>query len=64
MPARIECEPDVTIDLLQMFRKHNACPAERVHRLSGTPRMKELTADGFGAAFAVWPADPSKFEAM
>jgi hypothetical protein len=37
----LECEPAVTIDLLQMFRKHNACPAERVHRLLGTPRMKE-----------------------
>ena len=37
----LECEPDVTIDLLQMFRKHNASPAERVHRLLGTPRMKE-----------------------
>jgi hypothetical protein len=37
----LECEPDVTIELLQMFRKHNACPAERVHRLLGTPRMKE-----------------------
>jgi len=39
--ALLECEPDVTIDLLQMFRKHNACPAERVHRLLGTPRVKE-----------------------
>jgi hypothetical protein len=37
----LECEPDVTIELLQMFRKHNACPAERVHRLLGTPRMKD-----------------------
>lgn len=37
----LECEPDVTIELLQMFRKHNACPAERVHRLLGTPRMEE-----------------------
>jgi hypothetical protein len=37
----LECEPDVTIDLLQMFRMHNACPAERVHRLLGTPRMTE-----------------------
>jgi hypothetical protein len=36
-----ECEPDVTIELLQMFRKHNACPAERVHKLLATPRMKE-----------------------
>jgi ankyrin repeat protein len=39
--ALLECEPDVTIDLLQMFRTHNACPAERVHRLLGTPRVKE-----------------------
>jgi hypothetical protein len=37
----LECEPDVTIELLQMFRKHNTCPAERVHTLLGTPRMKE-----------------------
>jgi hypothetical protein len=37
----LECEPDVTIDLLQMFRNYNACPAERVHRLLGTPRMEE-----------------------
>ena len=37
----LECEPDVTIELLQMFRKYNACPAERVHRLLGTPRMEE-----------------------
>ena len=37
----LECEPSVTIELLQMFRKHNACPAERVHRLLGTPKMKD-----------------------
>lgn len=37
----LECEPDVTIELLQLFRKHNACPAERVHKLLATPRMKE-----------------------
>jgi hypothetical protein len=36
-----ECEPVVTIELLQLFRKYNACPAERVHKLLGTPRMKE-----------------------
>ncbi len=36
----IECEPDVTIELLKLFREHNVCPAERVHRLLGTPRMK------------------------
>ena len=37
----LECEPDVTIELLLMLRKHNACPAERVHTLLRTPRMKE-----------------------
>jgi len=37
----LECEPAVTIELLQVFRKHNACPAEPVHKLLGTPRMKE-----------------------
>jgi len=37
----VECEPAVTIELLRLFRQHNACPAERVHKLLGTPRMKE-----------------------
>lgn len=37
----LECEPEVTIELLKLFRKHNACPAELVHKLLGTPRMKE-----------------------
>ena len=37
----LECEPEVTIELLQLFRKHNACPAELVHKLLGTSRMKE-----------------------
>jgi hypothetical protein len=37
----LECEPDVTIELLQLFRKHNACLAASVHRLLGTPRMKD-----------------------
>lgn len=37
----LECEPDVTIDLLQLFRNHNACPAERVHSLLANPRMKQ-----------------------
>jgi hypothetical protein len=37
----LECEPDVTIELLRLFHKHNACPAARVHRLLGTPRMKD-----------------------
>jgi len=35
------CEPDVTIELLKLFRSHNSCPAEHVHKLLGTPRMKE-----------------------
>ncbi len=37
----LECEPNVTVELLKLFRQHNACPAERVHKLLGTPRMKE-----------------------
>ena len=40
----LEYEPELTIELLQMFRKHNACPAETVHRLLGTPRMKQHLA--------------------
>lgn len=39
-----ECEPAVTIELLHLFRKSNACPAERVHKLLGTPRMREHLA--------------------
>lgn len=39
-----ECEPAVTIELLYLFRRSNACPAERVHRLLGTPRMREHLA--------------------
>ena len=37
----LECESDVTIELLHLFRQHNACPAALVHRLLGTPRMKD-----------------------
>jgi len=36
-----ECEPGVTIELLQIFRKHNVCPAETVHKLLGTPKMRD-----------------------
>jgi hypothetical protein len=39
--ALLACEPDVTIELLQSFRKYNACPAARVHRLLRTPRMRD-----------------------
>jgi hypothetical protein len=37
----LECEPDVTIELLKLFREYNVCPAARVHILLGTPRMKD-----------------------
>jgi hypothetical protein len=37
----LECDPSVTVELLKLFRQHNACPAARVHKLLGTPRMKE-----------------------
>lgn len=54
-----ECEPAVTVALLQLFRKYNACPAERVHKLLGTPRIREhLSPEGgniarLGIRFAV-----------
>jgi ankyrin repeat protein len=39
--ALLEFEPSVTIDVLQIFRKHNVCSAETVRRLVGTPQMRE-----------------------
>ncbi len=45
----LECEPGVTIELLELFRKFNVCPAERVHRLLGTPRIKEHLKPASGA---------------
>lgn len=36
-----KCQPEVTIELLRLFREFNACPAEVVHQLLGTPRMRE-----------------------
>jgi ankyrin repeat protein len=45
----LEYEPELTIELLQMFRKHHACPAERVHWLLGTPRMREHLKSQIGA---------------
>ena len=39
--ALLGCDPEVTIELLQMLRKHNACSAEIVHKLLGAPRMRE-----------------------
>jgi ankyrin repeat protein len=38
------CEPDVTIELLQVFIKHQACPKERLFELLRKPRMKEHLA--------------------
>jgi len=35
-----KCQPDVTIELLRMFREFNACPAETVHKLLGNPRAR------------------------
>jgi ankyrin repeat protein len=40
----IESEPELTIALLELFRKHNACSADQVHRLIDTPRMQEHLA--------------------
>jgi ankyrin repeat protein len=45
----LDCEPGVTIELLELFRKHNACPAERVHRLLGTPRIRDHLKPASGA---------------
>ena len=38
------CESDVTIELLQIFKKHNACPQDRLKELLCNPRMKEHLA--------------------
>jgi len=38
------CEPGVTIELLQLLHKHNACPKERLVELLNKPRMKEHLA--------------------
>lgn len=42
--ALYECEPAVTIELLQVFLKYNACPAQQIQELLHTPRMKEHLA--------------------
>jgi hypothetical protein len=38
------CEPEVTIELLQIFKKYNACPQDRLKELLCKPRMKEHLA--------------------
>ena len=35
------CEPEVTIELLQILKKHDACPQDRLKELLCKPRMKE-----------------------
>ena len=39
--ALVKCQSEVTIELLRLFREFNACPAETVHQLLGSPRMRE-----------------------
>lgn len=36
-----KCQPEVTIELLRLFREFKSCPAETVHQLLGVPRMRE-----------------------
>jgi len=38
------CEPEVTIELLKIFKQHNACPQDRLKELLSEPRMKEHLA--------------------
>ena len=38
------CEPDVTIELLKIFKTQNACPQDRLKELLCKPRMKEHLA--------------------
>ena len=38
------CEPEVTIELLKIFKEHNACPQDRLKELLCKPRMKEHLA--------------------
>jgi ankyrin repeat protein len=35
------CEPEVTIELLKIFKTSNACPQDRLKELLSKPRMKE-----------------------
>jgi hypothetical protein len=35
-----ECEPGVTIELLRVLLKHNACPIEQARELLNHPRMR------------------------
>jgi hypothetical protein len=37
----LDCEPEVTLEVLKLFRRYHACPAAQVYKLLGTPRMKE-----------------------
>lgn len=39
-----QCEPDVTLELIELFVKHSACAPEIIHNLIRTPEMKEHLA--------------------
>ena len=39
-----ECEPGVTIELLRILLKHNACSVQQAHELLNHPRMREHLA--------------------
>lgn len=61
-----ECEPAVAVSLFQLFHKYNACPAERIHKLLGSPRIREhLTPESqqisrLGIRFAAVQPMPSQ----
>ncbi len=38
------CEPEVTVELLKIFRTHSTCPQDRLKELLCKPRMKEHLA--------------------
>jgi ankyrin repeat protein len=38
------CDPEVTIELLKIFKTHSACPQDRLKELLCKPRMKEHVA--------------------
>jgi hypothetical protein len=39
-----ECEPAVTIELLRVLLKYNACSMEQAHELLNHPRMRDHVA--------------------
>ncbi len=37
----LECEPDVTLEVVEGLMKHSACDKQTIHQLVRTPTMKE-----------------------